>query len=107
LTVLPRTPSGRFSGSADYSISVGGGGGGGTGYRGVANSSGGVGGGTGSYWTFISSVYAYYPATSGSINTGGGGGGGGSSTDTNSGASDSGANGGSGVVYLIYERSPS
>lgn len=105
ITIFPRTPTGRFSGSADYSITLGGGGGGGSNYQTINTTSGGVGGGNGGYWTYISSIWTYYPATTGSANTGGGGGGAGKSS-TNNFVTDSGANGGSGVVYLIYERSP-
>lgn len=107
LTVQLVTPTGRFSGSL-ASSTFGGGGGGGTGYRPgppPGRSYGGSGGGgNGGYWSYISSIWAHNTPAAGTINTGGGGGGAASSGVANSFNSDSGANGGSGVVYLIYER---
>lgn len=106
-TITAIAPSGRQP-SVAKTWSCGGGGGAGKAWHTTVQNPGGIGGGGGgAYWTFASSIWTYNDPSDGTANTGGGAGSWGARYDTdNQGGSDTGKNGGSGVVCIVYERAP-
>lgn len=102
--VLPITIKNR---SSETTLYLGGGGRSGARWHVEEDAKGGINASTASYWIFASSVWTFYTATNAKAYGGGGGSGtGGRYQPDGAGGTDNGSNGGSGAVYVIYEKSP-